>query len=272
MELLDILPTLLEMLGLAPFPGAEGMSRLDAMKGHATNRFRWARAETLRVMEGLCLKSLRTPAFKYVYSQLDGRELVFDLKADKGEQKNLPEVKTELLSFFRKEMERWLDSSEDYWRVRVPAGPEAEAIIGTLKPAQGRFGAVFPVALDEADEFFVSPEWDAIRFRIRPGNTEKGIYLEILDRGALVAEFPAEEAKIGGADSAKELPKGKHVVGPAELLMRPFNVAAGLALPSGKKPVIQHFRGQQTPSTKGTTKAELDEATKEMLRTLGYIQ
>ncbi|MBI2191775.1 MAG: sulfatase [Planctomycetes bacterium] len=272
-ELVDLMPTLLDLLGLAPFPGAQGESLLGLIEGEAGPRFRFVRSETTRVLEACALRSLRTPRFKYIYSLLDGREELFDLDADAAEKLNVADRKADILEFFRSEMKAWTGRSADFWRLRFPPGNKPGPFSGTLRPVSGQLGVIFPVGLDDNDEFAVSREWDRIQFRIRPGPAEKGVYFEVLDsRAPVTLEFEPTPVRFGHTASTRQISASPVTLGPEESLSGPFVLPAALGLNPDGAPCLQHFRGPHREEAAPARAAELDDATREMLRTLGYIK
>jgi arylsulfatase len=97
----DVMPTLLEMAGLPVPPSVDGASLMPLLRapdapwrpflhGEFASRGDWGH------------QSLTDERWKYVWLSQDGRELLFDLKADPGETTNLA-----TRSEHRAELERW---------------------------------------------------------------------------------------------------------------------------------------------------------------------
>ena len=79
-EILDVMPTLLELIGL-PFPkGNQGMSMVPAMKG--------GKGRELTYMQGSNNRIIRTKKAKYSY-WLNGDEALFNLERDPHELRNI---------------------------------------------------------------------------------------------------------------------------------------------------------------------------------------
>lgn len=79
-EILDVMPTLLDLLG-APLPkGNQGISLVPAMKG--------GKAREITYMQGRQNRIIRTKAAKYAYWN-DGSEILFDLERDPDEYRNV---------------------------------------------------------------------------------------------------------------------------------------------------------------------------------------
>jgi len=110
-ELMDVAPTLLDLVGL-PIPSSmQGRSLVPLLRGEAGDRMRPAFSEA--TCSGPEWKSLRTSQSKYVAAfASDGGERtgvagaplwekLFDLQADRGEQRSLHTVAPELLATMR---------------------------------------------------------------------------------------------------------------------------------------------------------------------------
>lgn len=80
-ELVDILPTVLDLLDLSIPSGVKGHSFLPLLRGTGTGRdYVYAEHPDMRM--------IRTPFAKYAYHS-DGDEVLFDLQTDPGEHENL---------------------------------------------------------------------------------------------------------------------------------------------------------------------------------------
>jgi arylsulfatase A-like enzyme len=98
-ELVDLLPTLLDWLGLPAPPGAQGQSLAVLARGAADAR---TRAPALAQDKGVPTRyALRGPRFKLVRDTASGAEELYDLAADPGERTNLAATETERASALR---------------------------------------------------------------------------------------------------------------------------------------------------------------------------
>jgi len=79
-EMVDVMPTLLDLAGLAKPAGNQGVSLLAAMKGGRTKDAAWMESRENRI--------LRTRGAKYCYWS-SGPEILFDLEKDPDEFRNL---------------------------------------------------------------------------------------------------------------------------------------------------------------------------------------
>jgi arylsulfatase A-like enzyme/Tfp pilus assembly protein PilF len=104
-ELVDVLPSLLQILGLPVPSGTQGRSFLPALLGRAPRADRSVYAESFypRYHYGWSqLRSLRSRHFKFI--EAPGPEL-YDIVADPGETNDLSRVRPELLARFRREIQ-----------------------------------------------------------------------------------------------------------------------------------------------------------------------
>jgi arylsulfatase A-like enzyme len=79
-EILDLMPTLLELAGLPPPKGNQGISLAPAMRG--------GKGRDTVFMEGRRNRILRTREAKYCY-WITGEEALFDLRRDPDELRNI---------------------------------------------------------------------------------------------------------------------------------------------------------------------------------------
>jgi len=115
----DVMPTILELVGLPVPETAQGTSLAPALRGEEELRDREAYVETFHTLYSYNwheLQAIRTPRWKYI--RAPGPEL-YDIQADPLELKNRVRTNSELTS----EMEVSLAAMED--RLRVGSGPYA---------------------------------------------------------------------------------------------------------------------------------------------------
>jgi hypothetical protein len=94
---IDLTPTVLDLLGLAPDPGHQGLSLLC---GGRERVYFFADAS-------LGLVGLRDGRWKYVHETDSGRSRLFDLDADPGERTNLADSQRDLADQYRREAVAW---------------------------------------------------------------------------------------------------------------------------------------------------------------------
>ena len=115
MELVDVLPTVLECCAVQTPPFAQGRSFLPLLTGGAYRERTSAFAET-KVPFGMSWKSARTQEWLYAASA-DGRELLYDLRSDPDQLRDisgLPEAADALHTMRRELLARWFDTEKQY--------------------------------------------------------------------------------------------------------------------------------------------------------------
>src|SRR5207248_11507206 len=116
-RLVDIVPSVLELLGLPEVAAEEGMqgrSFLPAFSGSLPG----GTAERLFMTECTWMRKrgVRTPEWKLIVARdhpdIHGRPPVelYDLQADPGEQRNLADERPEVVAALRGDLEAWLQS------------------------------------------------------------------------------------------------------------------------------------------------------------------
>jgi hypothetical protein len=94
---IDLTPTVLDLLGLAPDPGHQGLSLL---RGGRERVYFFADAS-------LGLVGLRDGRWKYIHETDSGRSRLFDLDADPAERTNLADSRPALSDQYRREVVEW---------------------------------------------------------------------------------------------------------------------------------------------------------------------
>jgi len=127
-ELIDIYPTLLDLLGVALESPVNGRSLVSLLEGQGSLPAREAFAEHTNVKENE-QKALRTPRFKFITSiprkSSDSRDEsyeLYDLKRDPGEQTNLAPGLAARVVELRAKLGRIMDGSDTTRDEEVPAG------------------------------------------------------------------------------------------------------------------------------------------------------
>jgi arylsulfatase A-like enzyme len=101
-ELVDLVPTLVLALQIGTNPNEfDGESLFDAIDGHRKSRGAYSECYN-RESEEL-LFSLKESRWHYIYNQGNGREELYDVKADIGEQKNVAIHHPDVVSALREE-------------------------------------------------------------------------------------------------------------------------------------------------------------------------
>lgn len=131
-ELIDLYPTLLELLGVAPESPVNGRSLVALLAGEGSLPAREAFAEHTNVKEKE-QKALRTPRYKFILSiprrssgSADESFELFDLKRDPGEQTNLAPGLAARVAELRARIGKIIDGSDGAREDEVPEGIDAE--------------------------------------------------------------------------------------------------------------------------------------------------
>lgn len=112
-ELVDVAPTVLDLLSLPPLPSAQGRSLRDRIEGRDDGRGALAHAETLmpRIEFGWSeLRAVRDGRFRYVEAP---RAELYDLRADPGETRNLAPNDDERAKEMAGALAAWVGATTD---------------------------------------------------------------------------------------------------------------------------------------------------------------
>ena len=118
-QLIDLVPTLLDLTGLPPNPNAEGKSLRRLLAGEHPGGSRWAYAFTESGYAQDYQRSITSEHYKLVYVPdagdrrfMKGSELeLYDLKADPQEKKNLIVEKPDVADHLKKELWSWMSTT-----------------------------------------------------------------------------------------------------------------------------------------------------------------
>jgi arylsulfatase A-like enzyme len=120
-QLIDLVPTLLDLAGLPPDPRAEGKSLRRLLGGERPGGARWAYAFTESGFAQDYQRSITGERYKLVYVPdagdrriMRGRELeLYDLQADPRETRNLVDARPEVAALLKQELWRWIADGGD---------------------------------------------------------------------------------------------------------------------------------------------------------------
>ncbi len=117
---IDVLPTVLSLLGWEPPEPVEGINLLAPEAAQRTLYFESIIAgnQTTRENEKLWVRAARKGHFKFITT-----EELYDLQADPLEKTNLAEVNSELARTMRKDIDAWVDASHQKAREIFQAQP-----------------------------------------------------------------------------------------------------------------------------------------------------
>jgi arylsulfatase A-like enzyme len=131
--LVDVLPTVAELLNLLPPAGARGRSLVPLMLGSASP-IRPLIAATYRPEASSDKQAIVMDGFKYIHSQLDDSEWVelFDLAADPDELEDLAEIQPEVLERLRAALDERLQAIATVTAREAELGEEERAQLRAL--------------------------------------------------------------------------------------------------------------------------------------------
>ena len=128
---LDIAPTLAGLVGIAPYPGWQGVNALAP--GYSDrDRPVFSMTQYTRWQETVCLDRI-----KYTYDLTDAMEYLFDLRSDPGERDNLVDQKPELAEAMRSLLAGW-----HTWQLSYYSMPNRSEYAGRYVPDAACLGAV----------------------------------------------------------------------------------------------------------------------------------
>src|SRR5207302_7904739 len=111
-SLVDLAPTVLDLLGLPSSPHHQGRSLLDGESGMAL----FCTDYTLGLL------GLRDGRWKLIHELESGRSSLFDLHDDPGETKDLADAHPERTEAYREHLLRWAAAQK--YRIMHPSKPE----------------------------------------------------------------------------------------------------------------------------------------------------
>jgi arylsulfatase A-like enzyme len=120
--LIDVMPTLYELLALPPVESFEGRSLVPLLDGRTPSGPRNRFSES--ILYGPERKAVTSERFKFIRCKEDGTRALFDLEQDPGEARNLMEEEPERA----REMESQLDDWERLEERRAQSTPAAGVI------------------------------------------------------------------------------------------------------------------------------------------------
>ncbi len=150
-RLIDVAPTVLELVGAPPLPEAQGVSLVPYLAGSSANRPLVAYAESLAPYLDYrysALAALRTEQWKYIRAP---REELYDLAADPAELDNVADAHPELVGRMRERLARLV---ADAWPAATSADGELDAARRARLESLGYLGgsAAPPAAPDFGTE------------------------------------------------------------------------------------------------------------------------
>jgi hypothetical protein len=270
-RLLDVTPSILDMLGISPGAGFEGVSRKSLLAG----RERPASAPGQLLPPGICYsealrrsnttRSIIAAPWKLIYDTTSGAKMLF----------NLAELMLMEQTLFRCKV-----GMTDTWYVKMVAGGEAHTFDATISP---------PPEIDVRDihlcEFF-DRNGNYIRAEDVPNVAVSGLELKVRNlhfAGELTLAFQTErkltpavfDLAIDGKPGTGRTYLGRSLARPEKM---PFSMGSGRkavdsdGVPSSGPDAPYFLVWHEKAKYAGDTTVRLKESTKKELRALGYIQ
>jgi len=126
---IDIMPTILDMLGLPPSEGLQGYSLLPSIQDKSANNLRPVFCETIlggyqstKEMEEIRLRCIRTKEWKLIYTNTptrnvnsggldDGKYELYNLSSAPKEERNIFENHPEVAKELKKKLFQWIETT-----------------------------------------------------------------------------------------------------------------------------------------------------------------
>ena len=121
---LDIAPTILDLAGLPPLPGAQGQSLVPLIEGKVKSLNPYVYAEEDITVP---LRSIRNESYKLIYNMWDGQKQLFDLGSDPGELNDIAEQNPQVVDKLFSRLEAWMKENHlpkeellEHWKTYTP--------------------------------------------------------------------------------------------------------------------------------------------------------
>jgi len=148
---IDIMPTILELVGLLVPESAQGHSLVPLFAGTAQPDFNdmvfSESANTHRV-------SIRSAKWKYIYDRVKNTAELYDLQSDPAERNNLISHEPQIASEFNDLVMEYMVQAQGGWHLRVRPKFQIRAVLKT----SGAFKDVEEYSLESADEVTLSDD------------------------------------------------------------------------------------------------------------------
>jgi arylsulfatase A-like enzyme len=284
-RILDVVPTVLEILGVKPWTHLEGASLIPLITGEGEYASGGASLLPARsaysesMLYGTEKKSITAYPWKYIYDTITGEKLLFNLADDPGEKHNIAGAGTASEGLLNEVMTKTLLSLAETWYIEVAGGTTPHTfditVTAQTRPINGKFTM----------HTFLDRDGHVVDDALMPvaGNTPNVIRLSGLELGGRVTlafqaaprmvpvEFnfamdgrPADTVTYLGEDLARP--------GSMPFKEKGGKVGTSVGAPANRpdEPYIMvwHTGSMFEPGTQ----VELGEDTERQLRALGYIQ
>jgi arylsulfatase A-like enzyme len=285
-RLLDVAPTILDLIGIEPPPHMEGVSIAPLLEGKGqildtkSTLLRHGVGYAEALMHGRESKSVTAYPSKLVYEMDTEEEMLFNLEEDPGEVHNILQAHPDRVAYLEGLLFRMLFGLSDTWYVELAAGEGHRVFDIDVIAERGRVPGNINVCriLDSKGDIVEVPgdmslENERSHLSLRDVRIKGSITLAFKFHPE---ELPVKfDFKINGGSAVGSTYLGQSCDVPEEM---PFTV----------KPRRGRVRSQGKPQSQleapyvlvwfeearytGDTAIDLDEQTKKELRALGYIQ
>jgi hypothetical protein len=285
-RLVDIAPTILDLLGLEPDPRFEGVSLKPLLTGEGGIAARSGAllppeiAYAEAILYGTEQKSLTAFPWKLVYDMMSGERTCFNLAEDPGEYNDISDEPGQSLSLLETTLFKTLINISDTWFVEMVGGYEEHSFDVSVNCEVARGSGrldLHKVILH--DETIVDTE-DIDNAEI--GNSTVEIRdLKIKDRVRLAFKLRRKDApvqfdfKIDGKPATQQTYIGKTLSSPVTMPFTDWDSVDdgdSKAEPETRPEPPYFIVWLSKAGFEGETAMELDEETEKELRSLGYIQ
>jgi arylsulfatase A-like enzyme len=285
-RLLDVMPTILDILGIDREPHFEGVSLKPLLEGTGTVTDHQgcllspdvAFAEA--IMHGLEMKSVTAYPLKLIHHMTTGEEMLFDLDDDPEEMRNLIDQELEVASGLKEILFKTLFEISDTWYIELAGGGEDHTVDLEITAEKGPgIGIINLYKLFAGNGDLLDP--GEVLYSKASGSVLKLDGLNL--KGTVTLAFKVDlpripirfDFRIDGRSAGPHTCMGKSLASPDEM---PFIIKGARGRvksegrPSGTLAPPYLLLWYSEGKYRGDTAITLDQETKKELKALGYIQ
>jgi arylsulfatase A-like enzyme len=286
-RLIDVMPTILEILGIEADIRLEGTSLLPLLTGRGTLTqsdgmlFPPQVAFSEGMLHGSEKKGVTAHPWKLIYDFGTRQEMLFDLAADPAETCNVIDDRPEPAAPLEGMMFRTIFDVSRTWHIEMAGGTGGNTFDATIEIGDGMaIGRIYLYRLLDSEGRIVKidppPRINSVGSALRIEGLRTDSRVQLMVGAAAPPALPGKfDLRIDGEALAARTFVGESLRNPNGI---PFTVKrrrANAASPTGPVPrpdppyfLVWHSE----PQYAGDTSVRMDEATKRELRALGYIQ
>jgi len=268
---LDVAPTLLDMAGLRPAEGFQGLSLRPALEGAAAPERPAVFAEQLSPKE--VLYAGRDRRYKYIDQLIPSpQEMLFDLTSDPGETRDLwaQEPERESARGLIAEVGKFMQIGQAGYHISL-SSPEPEAHFAIHATTEARFGDVQRFALVTGETLTLTPDRKELDYEFQAGSVTRHLVLRTEPPGADV-QFAISrggrllDSGVVGLGADGHHPPGLPFTLQADGLRVSTTQVAELLKPGAPAVKAWYVQAPTVPH-----KASLDPELEQKLKALGYL-